>query len=151
MKQVQTSALTGLKSILDNISSSIVDILSYVSVRTDSGSGALDVKLADITEAVKESNLSYVENVRDIVEVVRAQVEANLIQLEKDTSKQIDTINSSITKNTEALRDEIKYSYNKLLEVQDSFNEVKEVMNSSNASLSSNLGDNPVKRGFSKT
>ncbi len=139
MKQVQTSALTGLKSILDNISSSIVDILSYVSVRTDSGSGALDVKLADITEAVKESNLSYVENVRDIVEVVRAQVEANLIQLEKDTSKQIDTINSSITKNTEALRDEIKYSYNKLLEVQDSFNEVKEVMNSSNASLSSNL------------
>ena len=39
--------------------------------------------------------------------------------LTEENSKKIDTINSSISKNTESLKEEIKYSYNKLLEVQD--------------------------------
>ena len=138
LKQVQTSSLTGLKSILDNISSSIVDILSYVSVRNDSAGGALDVRLADITEAVKNNNLDYIENVRDIVDVIRAQVENNLIELEKDTAKKIDSINSVISKNSEAIRDEIKYSYNKLLEVQDNFNEVKDAIGLNSKTLSAN-------------
>ena len=138
LKQVQSSALTGLKSILDNISSSIVDIISYVSVRNENASGNLDVRLADFTEAIKNYNLDYIENVRDIVDVIRVQVENNLTEMEKDTAKHIETINSAISKNTEAIRDEIKYSYNKLLEVQDSFNEVKENIGLSNQAVTSN-------------
>ena len=138
LKQVQASSLTSLKSILDNISSSLVDILSYVSVSTGTSSSTLDVRLADITEAVKNNNLDYIESVRDIVDVIRIQVENNLSELEKDTAKKIETINSSITKNTETIRDEIKYSYNKLLEVQDDFNEVKEAIGLNGRSLSSN-------------
>ncbi len=138
IKQAQTSSLTGLKSILDNISSSIVDVLSYVSVRNDASSGALDVRLADITEAVKNNNLDYIESVRDIVDVIRAQVESNLGELEKDTAQKMDMINATVSKNTEAIRDEIKYSYKKLLEVQDSFNEVKDAIGLNGRSLSSN-------------
>ena len=138
-KKTQASSLEVLKNVLDNISSSIVDILSYVSERKDSNTDSIDIKLANITEIVKESNLNYVENVRDIVEVIRKQVENNLIQIQKDTSNKIDSINLSITKNADALREEIKYSYNKLLEVQDTFNEVKETLNVNNISLNSNI------------
>ena len=141
LKQAQTSALAALKPILDNISSSIMDVISYVSSQKELNTDSIDVKLANITEIVKDSNLNYVENVRDIVEVIRAQVENNLIQIQKDNSNKIDSINSSITKNTESLKEEIKYSYNKLLEVQDNFDEIKETLNVNNITLSTNIGD----------
>ena len=141
LKQAQASALTALKPILDNISSSIMDVISYVSSQKELNTDSIDVKLANITEIVKDSNLNYVENVRDIVEVIRTQVENNLIQIQKDNSNKIDSINSSITKNTESLKEEIKYSYNKLLEVQDNFDELKEALNVNNITLSTNIGD----------
>lgn len=141
LKQAQTSALNALKPILDNIASSIMDVISYVSSQKELNTDSIDVKLANITEIVKDSNLNYVENVRDIVEVIRTQVENNLIQIQKENSNKIDSINSSITKNTESLKEEIKYSYNKLLEVQDNFDELKEALNVNNITLSTNIGD----------
>ncbi len=141
LKQAQSSALTVLKPILDNISSSIMDVISYVSSQKELNTDSIDVKLANITEIVKESNLNYVENVRDVVEVIRTQVENNLIQIQKENSNKIDSINSSISKNTESLKEEIKYSYNKLLEVQDNFDEIKEALNVNNITLSTNIGD----------
>ena len=141
LKQAQSSALTALKPILDNISSSIMDVISYVSSQKELNTDSIDVKLANIVETVKDSSLSYVENVRDIVEVIRTQVENNLIQIQKENSNKIDSINSSISKNTESLKEEIKYSYNKLLEVQDNFDEIKEALNVNNITLSTNIGD----------
>lgn len=141
LKQAQTSALNALKPILDNISASIMDVISYVSSQKELNTDSIDVKLANITEIVKDSNLNYVENVRDVVEVIRTQVENNLIQIQQENSKKIDTINSSISKNTESLKEEIKYSYNKLLEVQDNFDEIKEALNVNNITLSTNIGD----------
>lgn len=141
LKQAQTSALNALRPILDNISASIMDVISYVSSQKELNTDSIDVKLANITEIVKDSNLNYVENVRDIVEVIRTQVENNLIQIQQENSKKIDTINSSISKNTESLKEEIKYSYNKLLEVQDNFDEIKEALNVNNITLSTNIGD----------
>ena len=141
LKQAQTSALNALKPILDNIASSIMDVISYVSSQKELNTDSIDVKLANITEIVKDSNLNYVENVRDVVEVIRTQVENNLLQIQKENSNKIDSINSSITKNTESLKEEIKYSYNKLLEVQDNFDEIKEALNVNNITLSTNIGD----------
>ena len=141
LKQAQTSALNALRPILDNISASIMDVISYVSSQKELNTDSIDVKLANITEIVKDSNLNYVENVRDVVEVIRTQVENNLIQIQQENSKKIDTINSSISKNTESLKEEIKYSYNKLLEVQDNFDEIKEALNVNNITLSTNIGD----------
>lgn len=139
IKQVQSSALGGMKSILENISSSIMDVISYVSVQKDYDVDGIDLKLANITQIVKENSLNYVENVRDVVEVIRVQVEKNLLQIQDETSKQIEKINSSIDKNTEALREEIKYSYNKLLEVKDAFDDIKEALNVNSINLNTNI------------
>ena len=139
-KNVQGEALKSLKDNLDSISASIVDVLSYVSSQNTSTTDAIDIKLANITEIVKDNNLNYVENVRDIVEVIRTQVESDLTQIKGDTAKQISSLNSSISKNTEEIRTEIKYSYNKILEVQDNFSEIKDALNINNSTLSKNIG-----------
>ena len=140
LQKTQIAALNNLKPILENISSSIVDILTYVGESKKFNIDDINIKLADITEFVKDSNLNYVENVRDVVEVIRKQVENNLLQIQKDTSTQINTLNN-ISKNTEDLREEIKYSYNKLLEVQDSFESLKISLDSNQTLLNENLTD----------
>ncbi len=139
LKQAQAVSLNGLKGVLDNISSSIVDILSYVSAKSEVNTDVIDVKLANITEIVKDSNLNYVENVRDVVEVIRKQVENNLLQIQKDTSSKIEAVNTNVAKSADSIKEEIKYSYNKILEIQDNFDEIKESLNVNNVNLNNNI------------
>ena len=141
LEKAQTAALNGLKPVLENISASLVDILSYVAESKDVNLDDINVKLADITEFVKDSNINYIENVRDVVEVIRKQVENNLLQIQKDASKQIDTINSTVAKSSESIREEIKYSYNKLLEIQENFASLKEVLSANSIALNTGITD----------
>ena len=139
IKQAQTTSLNGLKAVLDNISSSIVDILSYVSSRQDISIAAIEAKLETINRAVSDNTLNYVENVRDIVDVIRTQVENNIKSIQEDTNRQIDIINTSISTSSENIRNEIQNSYNKLLEVQENFDEIKETLSVNNNVLTDNL------------
>lgn len=139
IKQAQTTSLNGLKAVLDNISSSIVDILSYVSSRQDISIDAIEAKLETINRAVSDNTLNYVENVRDIVDVIRTQVENNIKSIQEDTNKQIDIINTSISTSSENIRNEIQNSYNKLLEVQENFDEIKETLSVNNNVLTDNI------------
>ena len=139
IKQAQTSSLNGLKAVLDNISSSIVDILSYVSSRQDISIDAIEAKLETINRAVSDNTLNYVENVRDIVDVIRTQVENNIKSIQEDTNRQIDIINTSISTSSENIRNEIQNSYNKLIEVQENFDEIKETLSVNNNVLTDNI------------
>lgn len=141
IKSVQTQSLSELKNILDKISSSIVDVLSYVSVSKNAGLDELDTRLADITEIVKENNLNYVENVRDIVDVIKVQVENNMKQLSKDTLKHVSTINGTIDLNSSAIKQDIQNSYNKIVELQDDLSSIKETIKTGNSDIGSNLTD----------
>lgn len=139
IKQAQTTSLNGLKAVLDNISSSIVDILSYVSSRQDISIDAIEAKLETINRAVSDNTLNYVENVRDIVDVIRTQVENNIKSIQEDTNRQIDIINTSISTSSENIRNEIQNSYNKLIEVQENFDEIKETLSVNNNVLTDNI------------
>lgn len=139
IKQAQTTSLNGLKAVLDNIYSSIVDILSYVSSRQDISIDAIEAKLETINRAVSDNTLNYVENVRDIVDVIRTQVENNIKSIQEDTNRQIDIINTSISTSSENIRNEIQNSYNKLLEVQENFDEIKETLSVNNNVLTDNI------------
>lgn len=121
LKLAQSGALNGIKSVLDNISSSIVDVLSYVSSGQDINTDSLEIKLDGITKAVSDNNLNFIENVRDVIEVIRAQVDNNIKSIQEDIEKQLGTVNSSIQNSNIQIRDDIKESYSKLLETQNNF------------------------------
>ena len=178
-KKAQVDALSEFKPLLDGISSSIVDILSYVSEIKNNNTDELDSKLNDISSTIKDINMGYVESVRDIVDVIRIQVDNNLKNIEEDSVRNInglkDTINDAVTdvkgsvdkiiKNNEenysefkniasqnaetlksaistsaasvtdavaatedAIKSDLKYSYSKLLEIQDAYNEIKDLL-----------------------
>ena len=129
LKGVQNNALKDLKQNLDSISSSLVDVLSYVSDIKSSDSTSFDEKLNGFSEFLKDNNLNYVESVRDVVDVIRVQVDNNISKISRDNIERFNQLSSSITKSEESIKEEIKHSYNKLLEVQDNFNEIKESIN----------------------
>ena len=129
IKQAQTTSLNGLKAVLDNISSSIVDILSYVSSRQDISIDAIEAKLETINRAVSDNTL----------DVIRTQVENNIKSIQEDTNRQIDIINTSISTSSENIRNEIQNSYNKLIEVQENFDEIKETLSVNNNVLTDNI------------
>ena len=125
---MQTNALDGIKDVLDNISSSIVDILSYVSVREENNIADLDAKLDEIAKTVGDSNLNYVESVREIVDTIRNQVNENLKILSSDSDSRLNAINNSISSSTYELKQDIQKSYEKLQDVQSNFDEIKNVL-----------------------
>lgn len=139
-KSVQVTSLGEIKSVLDKISSSIVDILSYVSVRAENSTLELDAKLAEVTKIVKDNNLNYIENVKDIVEVIRNQVESDLEKISEDSASKIDDINKVIEDNTSALKEDIQKSYEKLVDVQTNFDDIKDALKLNNITLTTNVG-----------
>ena len=140
IKQAQTDSLTTIKGLLDNISSAIVDVLSYVSSAKEISTDAIETKLDNIARAVSDNSLSYIENVKDTVDIVRVQVENNIKSLQEDTYKQLQAINTSIDTSSDVIREDIKSSYNKLLEVQAKFDEIKDALKINNNTLTENIG-----------
>ncbi len=139
MKYAQADALNGLKTILSNISSSIVDILSYVSTAKEANNEAIESKLSEVTTFIQDSNLNYIENVRDIVDVIRVQVEENLNQMNSTSDARLNRITASISEASNSVRQDIKATYDKLLEMQNNIDGLKEFMDVNNISLSSNI------------
>ena len=141
LKNAQTDALDGLNEVLNKISSSIVDVLSYVSVTKEAGNSALEAQLKEVTEGLKDSNLNYVENVRDIVDVIRVQVEENLKEISKESDKRFEGITSSISTNSNEIKEDIQKAYEKLQNVSGSFDSLKEQLNLNSLTMSSNVTD----------
>ena len=139
MKYAQADVLNDLHNTLSNISSSIVDILSYVSTAKETDNAELEAKLLNIAKTVKDSNLNYVENVRDIVDVIRTQVEANLKQISEESDVRFGKITSAIAESNNSIKDDLRTSYNKILEVQNNIGSINEVLNVNNVNLSTNI------------
>ena len=132
VNKVQYASLEEIKARLENISSGIVDVLSYVSVRQDNTNEALDSKIKNLINAVNDSRLNYVESVRDVVDVIKVQIQNKMDDIYKQTIASVDSINSSIEISAKGIRDDIQNSYDKLVSVQENFDEIKDLMNVNN-------------------
>ena len=130
-KKTQHSSLFDLKNILENISSSVVDVLSYVTETNSAYNASFDGKISEISAVLNEKSLNYIEAVKDVVDEVRAQVETNLVSFEANNLKNLDAIKRSISENTEDVKKDLKISYSKLLEIQDSYKEFKDLLEAS--------------------
>ena len=137
----QAEAMKSLDTILSNISSSIVDILSYVSTSKESNVDIIDEKLDKTVRFIQDSNLNYVDNVRDIVDVVREQIEANLKNMSAESEKRLDKITSSVTEAKEDVKLDIKTAYDKIVELQGSVGSLHDTFKLSNDGIAANVSE----------
>ena len=138
-KKSQSSSLFDLKNILEKIASSIVDVISYVSESKNQDFEGFDAKIAELSNLLKENSLNYVESVRDVVDVIRVQVENSIKSIEEENLNNFDSVKRSISENSEDIKKELKYSYSKLIEIQDAYKEIKEQLNVSSLSSSDKI------------
>ena len=141
IKQVQASSLAGFKVSLENISASLVDIISYVSEQKTASIDTFSTNINELADSLKENSLNYVETVRDIVDVIRLQVENDIKGLNEDLYSGIDNLKRVVSENSEDLKKELKYSYSKLIELQDSYKEMKDALNVNNISVSDKFSE----------
>ena len=139
MKFTQANTLNSLQTLLGNISSSLVDVLSYVSTAKDDNSETIEAKLSEVTTFIQDSNLNYIENVRDIVDVIRAQVENNLRQISEESDGRFSRITVSISESNKSIREDINTAYNKIVEVQGHVESLNNSINSNSDTLSANV------------
>lgn len=140
-KKTQEDSLTVLQGLLKNISDSIIDVISYVSESKNLNSDTLDSKISELAESFKENSLNYVDTVRDIVDVIKLQVDTNLKAFEEENTRTISSIKDTVSESSEEIRKEIKYSYAKLIEIQDIYNEIKETINVNNENSLNKMQD----------
>jgi hypothetical protein len=135
VKYAQADALNGLKTLLNNISESIMDVLSYVSSAKEDNNEAIEAKLNEVTTFIQDSNLNYIENVRDIVDVIRAQVESNLRQISEESDGRFKGITNAINDAGLSVKQDIKVTYDKLFELQNNIETIRNELNSNNEKI----------------
>ena len=128
LTRAQFTSLASLKSILDNISGSIMDVISYVSEKRTVNGEFDSTKIDEIINLISDTNINYVESVRDIVDVIRVQVEANIKSIEEENASNFESIRRSISDNSNSLKTEIKSFLPKLAELQDANKELQEIL-----------------------
>ena len=132
-KKAQADTLADLKSVLDKISSSIVDVLSYVSEANSANAEGFDGKLTKLADLIKENSLNYVDGVRSVIDVLRVQIDNNIKTLEEDNTKAVNSVKALVAESSEEIKKELKYAYSKLIEIQDSYSNLNESFTSVNA------------------
>ena len=141
VKILQKEALDSIKNLLSGISSSIIDILSYVSVAKEANSESMEAQLNAVVKSVNDATLNYVENVRDVVDVIRIQIENNLKQISSESDERLKQITNNISNGALSIKDDIKRSYSKLLEASENFEAIKEALNLNSLNMKTNVSD----------
>ena len=137
--KAQADSLKDLKFILENISASIVDVLTYVGDSNFSRDTDLEGKIGELATVIGENCFNYIQNVKETVDDFNKVVTEGLNNILENNKTHFDSIKNSISQNSEDIRKEIKFSYSKILEIQDIQNEIKEILNINEVNSSSKL------------
>ena len=153
IKLTQAEEMSALKNVLSGISSSIVDILSYVSKTKEESNADLKEKLEETTRYIQDSNLNYIDNVRDIVDTIRGYIEDHLNRMSGESENRLNKITSSINESNVSLKNEIKNNYDKIVELQAGLNSLQDVLKTNNEGVYSEVNNifastNSLKEAF---
>ena len=118
IKLAQDEAMNSLDEILTKISASIVDILSYVSTSKEASLGEFDEKLNDTVRFIQDSNLNYIDSVRDVVDAIKEHIEENLMIMNKQSEGRLEKITSSVADVKKSMQQDLKTAYDKLDEIK---------------------------------
>ena len=139
IKLAQAEAMNSLDAVLKNISSSIVDVLSYVSTSKEASNAEFEEKLDATTRFIQDTHLNYIENVRGIVDVVREQIEENLKKMGEASEGRLVKITASVNEAHQSVKHDLKTAYDKLIEIQGNLHSLNDTITNKNDDISANV------------
>ena len=91
-----------------NMTLTIMSAAKEVYALKDPNMQELDVKFAQIQNALKDNNLNYVEDVRNIVNSIKAQIDGNISQITSNSEHNYSGINAAIGESREIIQKNIQ-------------------------------------------
>ena len=118
LKYAQNEAMRSLDEVLSKISASIVDILSYVSTSKEASTLEFDEKLKETVRYIQDSNLNYIDSVRDVVDAIKEHIEEKLMIMNKESEGRLEKITSSVADVRKSMQQDLQTAYDKLAEIK---------------------------------
>ena len=86
LEAARQDVLTQQNVLLDEVRNQLMTIFADI-----------DNKFVMLSNTIKEGNLNYLDGVRDIVDVIRVQIENNLKNIDEETARGLDLVKKSIS------------------------------------------------------
>ncbi len=127
LSSIYRDGLSELRSLLNGITSSLIDIISYVSV-TDNKNNNIEFekRFTDIEYALKDYSLDSVEKINNFVKENLERINTRLTNYDATTQTHFQNLASKIENNSTFIREDIKKSYEELSALKNEIIEFKE-------------------------
>ncbi len=139
LTSIYKDGLSELRSLLNGITSSLIDIVSYVSVTDNKNSNIeLEKRFTDIEYALKDYSSDSVEKVNNFIKESLDKINTRLTNYDATTQSHFQNLASKIENNSTFVREDIKKSYEELTALKNEIIEFKEY-------VIEDLNNNPMK------
>ena len=141
IKFAQAEAVKSFDEVLSNISASIVDILSYVSTSKETSTQAFDEKLEQTVRYIQDSNLNYIDSVRDVVDAIKEHIDEDLKLMGAESEGRLQKITSSVTDVKKSMQQDMKAAYDKLDAIKGDVGILSETIKSNNDGVTGRVAE----------
>ncbi len=135
---IYKDGLSELRSLLNNITSSLIDILSYVSVTDNKSDIEFDKRFTDIEYSLKDYSSEIVDKVSNYLKECIEKINTRLTNYDANTQTHFQNLATKIESNSTFIREDIKKSYEELSALKNEILEFKEY-------VIEDLNNNPMK------
>ncbi len=139
LTSIYKDGLSELRSLLNGITSSLIDIVSYVSVTDNKNTNVeFEKRFTDIEYALKDYSSDSVEKINNFIKESLDKINTRLTNYDATTQSHFQNLASKIENNSTFVREDIKKSYEELSALKNEIIEFKEY-------VIEDLNNNPMK------
>ncbi len=135
---IYKDGLSELRSLLNGITSTLIDIVSYVSVSDKKEEVEFEKRFTDIEYAVKDYSLDSIEKINTFIKENVEKINTKLTNYDATTQSHFQNLASKIENNSLYIREDIKSAYQALEVLKTDIQEFKEY-------VIADINNNPVK------
>ena len=136
---VYNDGLIELRTLLNNITSSLIDIVSYVSVKeSDTSNSELEKRFTDIEYLLKDYSSDSVEKINAFIKDNIEKINSRLTNYDETSQSNFQNLATKIESNSTFIREDIKKSYDQLAALKNEILDFKEY-------VIEDLNNNPLK------
>lgn len=139
LTSIYKDGLTELRSLLNSITSTLIDIVSYVSVsETKNNELEFDKKLSDIEYSIKDYSLDTIEKVNAFLKENIEKINTRLTNYDATSQNNFQNLATKIENNSSYIREDIKTAYKTLETIKADIEEFKEY-------VIADINNNPIR------
>ena len=136
---IYRDGLAELRSLLNSVTSTLIDIMSYVSVvESKNDTQELEKKLSDIDYSIKDCSIDVIEKLNSFIKENITKIDNRLVNYDLTSQTNFQNLATKLENNSAYIRDDLKTAYKTLETIKADIAELKEY-------VIEDINNNPVR------